>query len=125
MILVTGGLGFIGTHTARALLDLGGSCVLVQRRAPAPPALLADEAGRRCLIEQADLTDRDGFLELGKRHRITGIVHLAGSAPWPPGAFDPVDGARLALDTLLTVIEAARAWGVPRVSLASTIGVYG
>lgn len=29
MILITGGLGFIGSHTTRALLDLGESCVLV------------------------------------------------------------------------------------------------
>ena len=35
MILITGGLGFIGSHTTRALLDLGESCVLVQRRATA------------------------------------------------------------------------------------------
>ncbi len=41
MILITGGLGFIGSHTTRALLDLGESCVLVQRRAPELPADLA------------------------------------------------------------------------------------
>jgi len=33
MILITGGLGFIGAHTARALLDLGESCLLTQHRA--------------------------------------------------------------------------------------------
>jgi UDP-glucose 4-epimerase len=57
MILITGGLGFIGTHTARAVLDLGESCVLVQRRAPAAPGTLADELGRRVFIEQADILD--------------------------------------------------------------------
>jgi UDP-glucose 4-epimerase len=125
MILITGGLGFIGSHTTRALLDLGESCVLVQRRAAAVPDLFAREAGRRVFVEQADITDRPAFLEIGKRHKVTGIVHLAGSVPWPPGAYEPVDGARKAIGSLLNVIQAASDWEVARVSIASTIGVYG
>lgn len=125
MILITGGLGFIGSHVTRALLDLGESCVLVQRRAPVVPELLAAEAGRRLFIEQADLTDQAAFLEIGKRHKITSIIHLAGSVPWPPGTHEPIDGARAAIGSLLNVFEAARDWQVRRVGLASTIGVYG
>lgn len=125
MILITGGLGFIGSHTTQALLDLGESCVLVQRRVPEVPAGFAGEAGRRVFAEQADLADAAALLEIGRRHKITGIVHLAGSVPWPPGAFEPGDGARKAIDSLVNVVEAARAWDVPRVGAASTIGVYG
>ena len=125
MILITGGLGFIGSHTTRAMLDLGESCVLVQRRAAPVPGPFAGEAGRRVFVEQADITDLPAFLEVGKRHKITGIVHLAGSAPWPPGADEPVDGARKAIDSLLNVIQAASDWEVTRVGIASTIGVYG
>lgn len=125
MILITGGLGFIGSHTARALLDRGESCVLVQRRAGVLPDLLAGEAGKRVFVERADLTDRETFLAIGSRHAITGIVHLAGSMPWPPGAGEPVTGARNAIDGLLNVIQAACDWDVARVAVASTIGVYG
>ncbi|HUZ37262.1 MAG TPA: NAD(P)-dependent oxidoreductase [Streptosporangiaceae bacterium] len=125
MILITGGLGFIGSHTTRAMLDLGESCVLVQRRAAAVPDAFATEAGRRVFVEQADITDRPAFLEIGKRHKITGIVHLAGSVPWPPGAYEPIDGARKAIDSLLNVIQAASDWEVARIGAASTIGVYG
>jgi len=125
MILITGGLGFIGSHTARAVLDLGESCVLVQRRDAALPAMLAGEAGRRVFTERADITDWPAFLEIGKRHEITGIIHLAGSAPWPPGRDEPVAGARKALGSLLNVFQAAQDWAVARVSVASTIGVYG
>jgi nucleoside-diphosphate-sugar epimerase len=56
MILITGGLGFIGSHTTRAMLDLGESCVLVQRRAAAVPDAFASEIGRRVFVEQADIT---------------------------------------------------------------------
>jgi UDP-glucose 4-epimerase len=125
MILVTGGLGFIGSHTTRALLDLGESCVLVQRREPVLPADLAGHDGQRVFTEQADVTDLAALLEVGTRHRITGLIHLAGSVPWPPGAAEPLDGARMAIGSLLNVLQAARDWQLPRVSLASTIGVYG
>jgi UDP-glucose 4-epimerase len=124
MILITGGLGFIGTHTTRALLDLGEACVLVQRRTAEVPGAFADEAGKRVFVERADLTDQSALLEIGERHRITGIVHLAGSMPWPPGAHEPVEGARKAVASLLNVFEAAQEWQVSRLGLASTIGVY-
>jgi UDP-glucose 4-epimerase len=125
MILITGGLGFIGSHTTQALLDLGEQCVLVQRRAPVLPDVLAGEAGCRVFAEQADVADLAALLEVGSRHKITGIVHLAGSMPWPPGADEPVDGARRAVGSLLNVLQAACDWGVARVGVASTIGVYG
>jgi UDP-glucose 4-epimerase len=120
VILITGGLGFIGSHTARAVLDQGESCLLVQRRDPVLPGFLAGEA----LVAQADITDLDQLLALGRRHAITGIIHLAGSIPWPPGADEPVAGSRKAITSLLNVLQAALEWQVPRVSLASTIGVY-
>lgn len=125
MILITGGLGFIGSHTARALLDLDESCVLVQRRSPVVPAGLVDEFGHRVFIEQADINDLPTLLAIGTRHKVSGIIHLGGSVPWPPGAYEPIEGARRAVDSLLNVLSAARELGVRRVGVASTIGVYG
>src|SRR5580692_11793380 len=98
MILITGGLGFIGSHTTRALLDRGE---------PVLPDDLAGEAGTRVFAEQADITDLEALLDIGTRHTITGIVHLAGSVPWPPGADQPVPGARKAIGSLLNVLQAA------------------
>lgn len=121
MILVTGGFGFIGSHTVRALLDLGEDCVVVQRRARELPAVLA---GARVEVEQADVADPDALLAIGHRHDITGIVHLAGSYPWPPVPDAPVEATRRALDGLLNIAQAAQEWGVRRLGVASTIGVY-
>lgn len=113
MILITGGLGFIGSHTARALLDLGQECVLAQRR--------SSDGFPGAEVVRADITDRDAFLEIGERYPINGIVHLAGAF----GMAGPVEDARRETSSLLTVFEAAQRWGASRVCVASTIGVYG
>ena len=84
MILVTGGLGFIGSHTVQALLDAGEECVLVQRRAAEP---FFDRPVR---VEQGDVTDLEGLRDIAKRHGVTGVVHMAGSMPWPPSDEPPV-----------------------------------
>ena len=122
MILITGGLGFIGSHVTRALLDLGESCVLVQRRIPGPNGLIAGEEGTRVFLEQADVTDQGALRDIGDRHKITGIVHLAGG--FGLDASDPIGGARCGTEGLLNVFQIAAEQGVARVGVASTIGVY-
>ncbi len=123
MILVTGGRGFIGAHTVRALLDLGERCVLGQRAAGPPPALVREREVRdgRAVVERMDCTDLDSVLAVGRRHRVTGIVHLAAAGM---GASAPLDELSANTAGLFTVLRAAREWGAGRVVVASTIGVY-
>ncbi len=116
MILVTGGLGMIGAHTARALVDLGHSVVVTSHRRVQVPSFLAG----RVSVERLDVTDRSAFLALGERYEISDIVHLAGSVP----AGDPIDFFRTDLAGLLNALDAARAWGVRRFAVASSLGVY-
>ena len=122
MILISGGLGHIGSATVQALLDTGEECVLVQRRSPEIPD------GRFTApvsAVQADVKDLDALRAIGRDHTITGIVHMAGSMPWPPSPDEaPVNAARDALGGLFNIIQVAQEWGVKRLSLASTIGVY-
>jgi UDP-glucose 4-epimerase len=122
MILVTGGLGFIGAHTVRALLDLGQQCVVVSRTARKPPDFLAEASMDDLKVERADCTDLAGLLEVGKRHEITGVVHLA-AAPLSHGS--SLDNLEENVLAFFTVARAARQWGVSRVVQASSIGVYG
>jgi nucleoside-diphosphate-sugar epimerase len=116
MILVTGGLGMIGAHTARALVDLGQEVVVTSHRRTEVPSFLAG----RVTVERLDVTDRDAFLALGDRHDIRDIVHLAGSIPGE----DPVDFFRTDTTGLLNALDAARTWGVRRFAVASSLGVY-
>jgi nucleoside-diphosphate-sugar epimerase len=116
MILVTGGLGMIGAHTARALVDLGHEVVVTAHRRAAVPSFLAG----RVTVEALDVTDRNAFLALADRHDISDIVHLAGSIPGD----DPVSFFRTDTAGLLNALDAARTWRVRRFAVASSLGVY-
>jgi UDP-glucose 4-epimerase len=128
VILVTGGLGFIGSQTTRALLDLGETCVVAQRRDRLVPESLRPALGARLFVEPLDVEERSQLEQIGSRHPIDGIIHLADSAV-PHLWRRPGDGAPLALDGLFdglcNVIQAAHGWGAVRVTVVSTIGVYG
>jgi nucleoside-diphosphate-sugar epimerase len=116
MILVTGGLGVIGGHTARALVDLGHEVVVTTYRRTEVPSFLEG----RVTVESLDVSDRDAFLALGNRHDVSDIVHLAGTIPGE----DPVDFFRTDTTGLFNALDAARSWRVRRFAVASSIGVY-
>ncbi|AKU15461.1 NAD-dependent epimerase/dehydratase family protein [Luteipulveratus mongoliensis] len=116
MILVTGGLGMIGAHTARALIDLGQEVVVTTHRRSDVPSFLDGQV----TVEPLDVTDREAFLALGDRYDISDIVHLAGSIPGE----NPVDYFRTDTIGLLNALDAARAWGVRRFAVASSLGAY-
>jgi UDP-glucose 4-epimerase len=77
--------------------------------------------GGRVVVEPLDTTDEAAFLDIGKRHEITGIVHLAAARYDLP---DPVEYFRVETRGLLNALKAATIWGVRRFSVASSIGVY-
>jgi nucleoside-diphosphate-sugar epimerase len=116
MILVTGGLGMIGAHTAQALVELGHEVVVTSHRRSEVPSFLAGKV----TVESLDVTDREAFLALGKRYEVSDIVHLAGTIP----DGDPVGFFRTDLTGLLNALDAAHTWGVRRFAVASSLGVY-
>lgn len=121
MILLTGGMGFIGLHTARALLDAGEDVVLTRFRSWRLPPFLQPELGGRLHVEELDLADGWTVLDVLRRRAVTSVVHLA--APAVGGA--PAQQYGPALAGLVNLLEAARQQGVARVSLASSVAVYG
>ncbi len=127
MILIVGGLGFIGSNVAQALLEVGEDCVFTQRHNHRVPAFLQDYVGSRIFIESLDIADTQALLALGKQYPITGIVHLAtGGMPLALGAkaLELVKDVQTTLTSIAAVFQAAQEWNVRRVSLASAPVVY-
>src|SRR5581483_9676799 len=119
--LITGGLGFIGLHTARVMLDMGEDVVLTQYRVAREPDFIKDELGKRAMVEQLDVTDRDRLREIGNKHKIDRILHLAVPGL---GALSAEDDFRVNMDGLYNILEAGKDWEVKRLGLGSSGAVY-
>lgn len=121
MILVTGGMGFIGLHTARRFVDSGEEVLLSQHHSRREPEFLKDLLGERLHLVPLDVTDRDALATVLRQHNVTGIAHLVAPAL---NALSPDDDFNTSVIGLLNVLQAARQAQVKRVTLASSVAVY-
>ncbi|MBC8571076.1 UDP-glucose 4-epimerase GalE [Zongyangia hominis] len=80
-ILVTGGAGFIGSHTCVALLEAGYDIVVLDNLCNAKPAALErirQITGKDFPFYQADILDRAGVGQAFREHDIGAVIHFAG-----------------------------------------------
>jgi len=129
--VVTGGVGFIGYHTTRALLAAGHSVVVVDDLSDAPYPKAEKERNLRDLrdaygaveLVQACVTDRAALAAaFAGADR---LIHLAGLAGVRPSFRDPARYVRVNVEGTATVLELAIEHGVSRVVFASSSSVYG
>jgi UDP-glucose 4-epimerase len=114
-------MGFIGLHTARKFLDSGEQVVITQFSTRREPDFIKDEIGKRVFVERVDVSSPHDLTEVVRKHKVTGIVHLA-----VPGlaALTAAEDYRINMLGLINVLEAARVNDVKRVTYASSLTVY-
>lgn len=81
MILVTGGTGYIGSHTVVELLAAGKDVLILDNYANSSPKVLeriAKISGRAPAFREGDIRDADGLRALFAAHRIEAVIHFAG-----------------------------------------------
>lgn len=131
-LLITGGVGFIGSHLCDALLARGDRLVIVDDFSDAPyptflkrqnQARLLAEFPHACQVVEACITDIPALHEAARG--VDAIVHLAGLAGVRPSFAAPARYARVNVEGTAAVLEVARSLGIHRLALASSSSVYG
>jgi UDP-glucose 4-epimerase len=120
-VLITGGAGFIGSHTCRAFLD-GGDVVAVLDDLSHGRAENVPEGAR---LYKADVRDSAQTARIVSEEKPDALVHLAAQISVAASAADPEADARTNILGTLNVLEACKANGVKSVVLASSAAVYG
>ena len=127
-ILVTGGAGFIGSHTSERLLARGDEVVVLDNFNDAydPAIKRANSAALRgARIVTGDIRDRDLVRKLFADGRFDAVVHLAAMAGVRPSLLDPLHYEDVNMRGTMTLLEEARARRGLRFVFASSSSVYG
>jgi nucleoside-diphosphate-sugar epimerase len=120
--LVTGGAGFIGSHTVDELLRGGHEAVVLDDLSTGKAENLA-QVQKKVQLLQDSITNLDTV-----RNACRGadcVIHLAAQTSVPRSVKDPIETNRINVDGTLNVLVAARDAQVKRVVFASSCAVYG
>lgn len=127
-ILLTGGAGYIGSHTAAELLDQGARVVVVDNlsRGNADALTRAARVGAGWVeFEQGDVGDADFLRGVFQRWSPDAVVHLAAFKSVEESVRDPDSYERNNVMATSVLADAVAEAGVRRVVYASTAAVYG
>lgn len=119
--LITGGLGFIGTYLAHALIKKGEKVVLFDIVSSSP---LIKDIREKVTIVQGNLASWAEVLEVVKQYKIDGIYHT-GALLSASAEEKPITAYEVNAGGTFNVLEAARLFDVERVIFTSTIASYG
>jgi UDP-glucose 4-epimerase len=128
-ILVTGGTGYIGSHTVVELQQQGFETVIVDNLSNSQAGVIDSiEAisGIRPLFEQFDLVDRERTADFFKRHSdIQGIIHFAAYKAVGESVDKPLMYYRNNLVSLINILEGMMENNIPNLVFSSSCTVYG
>jgi UDP-glucose 4-epimerase len=126
--LVTGGAGYIGSHTVLELLKAGHEVVVVDNYYNSKPEALnrvTALAGRAPVFYEVDVLDRPGLDKVFSAHKIDAVIHFAALKAVGESVAKPLDYYRNNLSGSITLCEAMDAAGVKNLVFSSSATVYG
>ena len=127
-ILLAGGAGYIGSHTAVSLLEAGHGVVIVDNYSNSCPEVVKrveELTGRTVPAYAVDVKDGEALLDVMKRHPVDCVIHFAGLKAVGESVRKPVEYYRNNIDTTLTLLECMKKAGVHNIVFSSSATVYG
>ncbi|HHX14368.1 MAG TPA: UDP-glucose 4-epimerase GalE [Clostridiales bacterium] len=127
-ILVTGGLGFIGSHTVVELLESGHEAIIVDNLYNSKVDVfdkICQITGKSPGLFIADATDAAEMDDIFSKHQIDGVIHFAGFKAVGESVSKPLEYYRNNLVSAMVVAEKCVKYKVNRFVFSSSATVYG
>ena len=127
-ILVTGGAGYIGSHTCISLLESGYEVVVVDNLINSKPEALRrveEIAGKKVTFYEKDVCDREAMEEIFSKEDISAVIHFAGLKAVGESVRIPLRYYQNNLISTLVLLEVMKEHGVHNFVFSSSATVYG
>ncbi|MBR5262859.1 MAG: UDP-glucose 4-epimerase GalE [Clostridia bacterium] len=127
-ILVTGGAGYIGSHTCVEMLDAGHEIVIVDNFYNSCPEALnriKELSGKDFKFYECDIRDREGLDKIFAEEKIDAVIHFAGLKAVGESCAKPLEYYENNVGGTITLCEAMRDAGCKRIVFSSSATVYG
>ena len=131
-VLVTGGAGFIGSHTVVQLLEGGYQVVIVDDLSNSSAVavdrvktIVGDEAAKNLTFYEANVLDRDAMNKIFDTHQIDRVIHFAGFKAVGESVSKPVEYYHNNIENTLALIDVMRNHGCKSIIFSSSSTVYG
>lgn len=127
-ILVTGGAGYIGSHTCVELLEAGYEVVVVDNLYNASPKAIErveEITGKKVTFYEADLLDKEALEKIFANHDIDAVIHFAGYKAVGESVQKPIEYYHNNMTGTLILCDVMRNHGVKNIVFSSSATVYG
>ena len=128
MILVTGGCGFIGSHTCVELLNAGKEVVIVDNLYNSKIEVLdsiKSITGKTCDFYKVDINDESGLREVFSKHKIDAVIHFAGLKAVGESVEKPREYYSNNISGTLTLLKVMNEFNCKSIVFSSSATVYG
>ncbi|MCM3727294.1 UDP-glucose 4-epimerase GalE [Neobacillus cucumis] len=127
-VLVTGGAGYIGSHTCIELLNAGHEIIIVDNYSNSKPESLErvkELSGKDFAFYEVDLLDRNGLEKVFAENQIEAVIHFAGLKAVGESVSIPLHYYHNNITGTLILCEVMKQYGVKNLVFSSSATVYG